>query len=470
MHTRTPSWTTLVAPLVFALLTVVAMIAIWVSFGGSLPLGSSSYHVTLELPSAQNIYPQSDIQIAGVTIGRVATVAKTQRDARVVISLDRQYVPLRSGATAITRSKTLLGEGYIEIAPGPRTAPAIPDGGMLSASHVLPAQQLDQALQTFNPRTRRSISQMFAGLSRALRGRARALSDSLGNAGPAASGLASVARTLAGEQLQLQRLISASGQVLSAAGDRQGVLQAAVKSANAVLGATASRNEALSATIRALPPFLVQLRSTSTTLGSSSPDLTTAVDAVLPLAPALAPALRSLDYASPQFRGLFEQLPALIGAGRTGLPAATAIVNATGSSFKQVYPATRQVIPFFQLASAIDNSIVAFFANVGSASATSYVGPGGYITHAVNGIPSIWNETLGGWVKKLPTNVENAYPKPGSALEVAHGGLRAYDCRNIHNPLLLPATGTGSPPCITQGPWVFNGVSAYYPHLTMAPP
>jgi virulence factor Mce-like protein len=470
MQTRAPSWTTLVVPVGFALATVVAMIAIWVSFGGSLPFGASSYHVTLELPSAQNIYPQSDIQIAGVTIGRVDTVTLTEHEAKVVISIDHRYAPLHSGAKAITRAKTLLGEGYVEIAPGPRSAPSIPDGGTLPASHVLTAQQLDQALQTFNPAARRSISRMFAGLSKALRGRAPALSDIVGNAGPASSNLASVARTLAGQQLQLQQVIAGSGQVLSAVGDRQGVLQAAVRSGNAVLGATASRNAALSATIRALPPFLVQLRSTSATLASSSPDLTNAVAALLPLAPALAPALRSLDLAAPQFRGLFNELPGLIGAGRSGLPAATAIVNATGSSFKQVYPATRQLIPFFQLASDIGDSIVAFFANVGSASATSYVGPGGYITHVVNGIPSIWNETLAGWVKKLPTNVENAYPAPGSAVEVAHGGLRAYDCRNIHNPLYLPPTGSGSPPCIVQGPWKFNGISRYYPHLTQAPP
>jgi ABC-type transporter Mla subunit MlaD len=446
------------------------MIGIWVSFGGGVPFAASNYRLRLELPSAQDIYPGSDIQIAGVTIGRVSAVRSTRRDAKVTISIDRQFAPLHSGTRAITRTKTLLGEGYIEIAPGPRTAPAIPDGGALPMSQVLPSQQLDQALQTFNPTTRRNIGEMFAGLSKALRGRAGALSDSVGNAAPASSDLASVARLLAGEQPQLQQTIVSTGQVLGAVGQRQGVVQAAVRSANAVLSATAARNSALAATIRALPPFLVQLRTTSATLASASPDLTEAADALLPLAPVLAPALRSIDISAPQFRGLFRQLPSVISAAHRGLPAATAIVNAAGSSFTQIYPATRQLIPFFQLASDIDQSIVAFLANVGSASATSYVGPGGYITHTVNGIPSIWNETIAGWVKKLPSNVQNAYPAPGSALEVAHGGLRAYDCRNVHNVPYLPPTGTGSPPCITQGPWVFDGQSRYYPHLTEAPP
>jgi phospholipid/cholesterol/gamma-HCH transport system substrate-binding protein len=470
METRTPTWTQLWLPIGFALVTVAAMIGIWVSFGGSLPFAAGDYRLRLELGTAQNIYPGSDVQIAGVTIGRVSEVRTNRRDAKVTISIDRQFAPLHSGAYAITRSKTLLGEGYIEIAPGPKSAPAVPDGGVLPISHVLPSQQLDQALHTFNPTTRRNIGEMFAGLSKALRGRARALSDSVGNAAPASSDLASVARLLADQQPQLQRTIASAGQVLGAVGERQGVLEAAVRSANAVLGATAARNSALSATITALAPFLVQLRNTSGTLASASPDFNRAADALLPLAPALAPGLRSIDIAAPQFRGLFRQLPGVIGAGHRGLPAATAIVNAAGSSFTQVYPATRQVIPFFQLASAIDQSIVAFLANVGSASATSYVGPGGYITHTVNGIPSIWNETIAGWVKKLPSNVQNAYPAPGSASQVANGGLRAYDCRNTHNPLFLPPTGTGSPPCITQGPWVFDGKSRYYPHLTQAPP
>lgn len=59
--------------------------------------------------------------------------------------------------------------------------------------------------------------------------------------------------------------------------------------------------------------------------------------------------------------------------------------------------------------------------------------------------------------------------QPGSQRAYEHGGLESYDCRNTANPLLVPAFGA-APACKTQGPWTFNGVSAYFPRLQAAPP
>jgi hypothetical protein len=78
---------------------------------------------------------------------------------------------------------------------------------------------------------------------------------------------------------------------------------------------------------------------------------------------------------------------------------------------------------------------------------------------------------MAGWVRRLPTNVQNPYIKPGGLLDLAKLGYdKAFDCRNIHNTLWLPPTGTGAPPCVLQGAWEFNGKKAFYPRLTLAPP
>jgi hypothetical protein len=50
------------------------------------------------------------------------------------------------------------------------------------------------------------------------------------------------------------------------------------------------------------------------------------------------------------------------------------------------------------------------------------------------------------------------------------GYLQSFQCRHTGNPLLLPPTGTGTPPCDVQGPWTFNGHSSYYPVMTKAAP
>jgi phospholipid/cholesterol/gamma-HCH transport system substrate-binding protein len=104
-------------------------------------------------------------------------------------------------------------------------------------------------------------------------------------------------------------------------------------------------------------------------------------------------------------------------------------------------------------------------ANAGQINNGELTAPGVGAIHYAAGALTVWNETVGGWVKKLPTNRSNPYPEPGSEDDIASGGLRAFDCRNTGNPLWLLPTGTGAPHCLLQGPWKFDGVTAYYPRL-----
>ncbi len=469
METRAHRPRTLIIPVLFAFACVAVSLITWHSFGGAVPFQAKGYEVVVPLPRATNLYAGSDVEIAGVKIGHVVGVRQTGNSSAVTVELQDPYSPLHTGATAIARTKTLLGEGYIELAPGPRSDPMIPDGGRISPSHVLPSQQLDQFLQTFSPSTRQRLREMFAGLARAVQGRATDINDDVAGAATATASLSNLTQSLDSQRAELGQLIDNSGRVLAAVGQREGDVQAAVDAGDSLFTATAQRNEALSATIRALPPFLVQLNRTSTAFSSASGDLGRAAATLEPDAPLLAPGLLAVDRAVPKFQTLFHQLPPVIAAGRRGLPALTRIVRAVGTSFPQVYPALRQFIPLLQLTAADRDQLVSFFANVAQLSNISYIGPGGKSLRGVGAIPSTWNETLSGWVKRLPSNRMNPYPKPRSALEIASGGLRAYDCRNLGNPDYLPPTGTGAPPCLTQGPWTFNGRSAYYPRLLLAP-
>ena len=91
-------------------------------FGGSLPFAPQAYRVTIPLTQAANLVAGSGVQIAGVKIGKVVAVNRTGNTASATIELQSRFAPLRSGATAIARTKTLLGEGYLELAPGPEDA------------------------------------------------------------------------------------------------------------------------------------------------------------------------------------------------------------------------------------------------------------------------------------------------------------------------------------------------------------
>jgi hypothetical protein len=131
----------------------------------------------------------------------------------------------------------------------------------------------------------------------------------------------------------------------------------------------------------------------------------------------------------------------------------------------------RELIPLLELLGATRTSVIGFLGNVSSTLASKMVGPGNRVQYFGWGTARIWNETLSGWVKRLPTNRSNAYPKPDSADDIGKlGHLKTYDCRHLGNTLYLPPTGTGTPPCDEQGPWTYKGITSYFPHLTEAPP
>ncbi|MHB8692178.1 MAG: MlaD family protein, partial [Solirubrobacteraceae bacterium] len=277
MKTTTPPLRTLAPALAFAGLCVIAAIATWVAFGGSVPFQSKGYELNLVLTDATSLYPGSQVQISGVTIGKIDTVRLQRGSVMVTLAIDPPYAPMHAGARAVVRTKTLLGEGYVQLAPGPRSAPTIPDGGQLPVTHVEPRQQLQDVLQTFSPTTRARIGQLFTGIAKAFGNRSQALSNSLGNAAPTAANLTSVLGVLSSELPSLQAMIANAGTTFAAVGERQGELRAAVNAGDTVLATTATERAGLAATIDALPPFLRTLRTTSTSLGTLGAVLTPAV-------------------------------------------------------------------------------------------------------------------------------------------------------------------------------------------------
>lgn len=471
METHAPSRLRLVPLVVIALLGVLVVVFGWRAFGGALPLQSESYRVEVPLPDALNMEVGADILISGVHVGDVVAVRQRQGTPVVTVQLAPKYAPLHAGATAIPRTKSLLGEAYIEMTPGRGDAATIPDGGRLPAASVQQAQPLDKVLEAFTPTARRHLQGFVHGAAAAFRDRGEDVSAIVGAGAPAASDLGDVLGTLASQRDDLSDLIANSGSVFRAVGEREGAVADAVRSGNAVLASTARRQRALAATVRVLPGFLRSVTGVSRQIEAASGEVDRAVDALRPAAPKVAPTLRELQLTAPGLTRTFERLLPLMAASGRGLPAASRLIRSAGSSFAQVHPTLRELIPVLQLLAQVRDSAIAFLGNIGSTVNGTIALPGGLNGGVVSAVPSFWNETIGGWIKKLPSSRYNPYPKPRAAAEIANGGLLSFDCRHLGNRLYVPPTGgTGSPPCRLQGPWTFNGRSAYYPRLQLSPP
>lgn len=471
METETPGWRLLVLPVAFVLGCFVLSVATWRAFDGSTPLQAARYQFSVRLPSAAGLVSGADVRMAGVVIGRVTHVGRDGSHARVTSQLQPRFVPLRTGAAVIARTKSLLGEAYLEVAPGPASAPALRDGGTLATSQVRESQQLGDVLATFSPQARSDARALFSGLAKGLDGRGEDINQTLGWAEPATTDFASLFRILDAQRGALQQLIGSTADVFDTIGERQASLGTAIEAGDQVLAVTASRDRALRTTVRALPPFLTRLEAAAGTIDAASGELRRAAVALEPVAPKVAPLLRSITTDAPRFEALFRELPPVLESGRRNLHEVGRIARAAQPALAKVYPSLREIIPFVQLLNANREEITAVLGNVGALLSAEAYGPGDKLVNYGAGIPTVWNEVIGGWIRKLPTNRANPYLKPQGLRTLAGKGyIEAYDCRHLGNPLYLPATGSGAPPCRTQGAWPFQGRTAFYPNLTPAAP
>ena len=63
----------------FAASCVGLLLFLWLSFGGSVPLAPQGYRISVEFDQAVQLGTQADVEIAGVTVGKVVSVGLDRR-------------------------------------------------------------------------------------------------------------------------------------------------------------------------------------------------------------------------------------------------------------------------------------------------------------------------------------------------------------------------------------------------------
>jgi virulence factor Mce-like protein len=127
---------------------------VWLSLavGGGAPRDAERY--VLLFDSALGLHEDNAVAIAGVQIGVVDSIGIAGRQARVVVAIDPS-VQLHENAKAAVRSKTLLGEKYVDLDPGESPAELIAPGETLAQN--VPTVEIDSVI--------RSVSQLVASLN-----------------------------------------------------------------------------------------------------------------------------------------------------------------------------------------------------------------------------------------------------------------------------------------------------------------
>jgi virulence factor Mce-like protein len=474
MVTQAPERRSVLIATAFVLSCIGLMIFVWTQFAGTIPFAPAGYQIHAVFPETGQLVPGADVRIAGVTVGKVTNVQPEGLNSLVTMDLRNQYAPIPADTRAILRLKTLLGEAYIGLSTGDRTAPPLPDGGTIPSSQIERTQNLDQVLNSFDEPTQRALQQLLNGTFSALAGRGEDLNFANGNLDPAVTELAAVVGILNQQQGNVRSVVSNLGTVLTTLGSRSADIQGLVTAGDQVFSATAARNAALTATVNRLPAFTAQLRATlgtlNGTLGIAKPTLAV----IRAGAPLVRPALSELVKLSGPALALLHQAPTLVRLTNRALPAISRFTVAFNGVLKPILESARETVPIINYIELFPREITAAFGSLPAILNGRAPGING-ISHYIRAALVLNNEGLFGQSQRPSTNRHNPYLAPGGYTNVARGGLLSSDCFNLASTSLQSLTSAGNVPCRLQPkfPWPANAASngpSYYPQVTQARP
>ena len=491
MQTGSPSVTKIVTMVLFTLSCIGLLVFLWLSFGGTIPFAAQGYRFRVAFPNAAQLADQADVRIAGVSVGRVIGKSLDPKGNRTIatIQMDNQFAPVRKDARAILRTKTILGETYVELSPGTPNSATISDGGLLARSNVQPAVQLDQIFDALDPRTRAAFREWQQELAKAVAGNGRNLNSVLGNLPAFAADSTDLLRVLDVQHTAVVNLVRNAGTVFAALNHNQLALRNVITSGEQTFATTAANNDSIIQAINILPTFLNETKLTSARLETFARNTNPLVTELQPVARNLGPTLDSVRILSPDLESLFTNLGPLITASETGLPAIRDVLNGATPLLAAVGPFLSQLNPVLTWLSLHQQLISDFISNGATgiaARTTSFSGDG--TGHYLRQFAPVGAETLSFATNRDSDNRGNTYPPPlwlADPQSFTAGGrfpgsfaLQSWDCNNTGAPGNgEKAAGTTPPTMFSQGQqacWVapplgqLIGQSSRFPHILPA--
>jgi phospholipid/cholesterol/gamma-HCH transport system substrate-binding protein len=470
MVTQSPRRGVLMVAVAFTLSCVGLMIFVWTQFSGTVPFAPQGYQVRALFRETGLLVSGADVRISGVNVGRVTGVGRQGSRSLVTMAIKQRYAPVPVSTRAILRQKTLLGEAYVALSPGSRSAPKLRDGALLPRSHVAQTQQLDQVLGAFGQPTQQDLERFLAGGAASLAGRAADLNSTLGNLDPAVSELSGVVAELDQERSPLAGLLRNGATVLTTLGQRAGDIQTLITAGERVFSATARRNSALATTIDRLPAFLSSLRVTLNAVGHTLALAGPSVATLRRSAPLLRPALQDVISLSGPALVLLHAAPRLVRDSLTALPAIARFNRAFKPAVDELLPAVRQIIPVISFIGGYRRELVSAMSNLAaSLQAQAPANTDGYPDRAgsasyLRSVSVVGNETPFGQSIREPTNRSNPYFSPGELSNLPHG-LQSSGCANAGD-VSQSHFGFGNVPCRVQPGFEWNHLVRYFPHVT----
>ncbi len=328
METKAPGITRILVAVGFAISCFGLALFLWLAFGGPIPLQPEGYRFTVPFQEATQLAQESDVRISGVSVGKVKSIELGDDGyADATVELDSAYAPIPDDTQAQLRSKTLLGETYVELTPGSQEAESLPEGGRLPPAQVAESVQLDEIFRTFDPRTRAAFQDWMQGQAAALRGRGDDFSVAIASLPSFADQTDRLLRLLESQDVALSSFVREGGEAFGALSERSGELRGTIENSAEVFATTAERNQDLADIFRIFPTFQRESRATLARLEQFAIDTDPVVVGLRPAARELTPTLLETQRLAPVLDTFFTGLLKATDVGPRGLEATSRLLD-----------------------------------------------------------------------------------------------------------------------------------------------
>jgi ABC-type transporter Mla subunit MlaD len=434
MSKRAPSTTQLLVIAGFALSCFGILLFLWITFGGPTPFKAKPYEIKVPFNEATQLAQQSDVRISGVSVGKVQDIvlSPSGEQALAKVDIDDKYGPIPKDTRAILRTKTLLGETYIELTPGDRDGPVLPDGGTLPEAQIAESVQLDEIFRTFNASTRAAFQTWQQEAAVAIEGQGASLSYAFGELEPTFTQFDRLFRVLDSQRLAVKQIFSNGATALQALRGRQGELAGLIRNSNTVFSTTAARDRDIEALFRAFPTFQDESKLTLERLKTFALNADPVMQQLVPVAEQLSPTLIALSRFATPAKGFFEGLKPVIARAPTGFPALRKLFrDEFPPLLRAADPFLRNVNPLLTGVGLYKHELTATMGNVAAISngKLTLENAKGEHAHYLRAMGPFNPESLATFPGRTTTNRTNAYPQSLAAKSLATG-LPSFDTRS----------------------------------------
>jgi ABC-type transporter Mla subunit MlaD len=342
------------------------------------------------------------------------------------------------------RTKTLLGETYVELSPGSNNEPSLPEDSTLPPAQVTESVQLDEIFQAFDPKTRRAFQTWMQEAAVAIEGQGQNLSYAIGNFDPTFTEFEQLFRVLNSQKLAVSKLFSNGSKTFEALRGREGELANLITSSNELFKTTANRNQDIEALFRAFPTFLDESRLTVDRLQGFATNADPLSKQLVPVAEQLSPTLVAFGKLAPEAKKLFEALPAVEKEAPTGFSAFRKLFRDDFPPLlRAAEPFVRNLNPLLTGLNLYKKNVTSFFGNLAAASngELTEVNAAGQKIHFLRLLGPINPESVASYPSRLALNRNSAYNPPLWAEEILKG-LPSFNTANCTSGLTAELSAT----------------------------